>query len=391
MPKPPALALIVMALVTGCAIARPGVAATPDRDPTQHIVDRVIRPLMKKDAIPGMAVGIIVGGRPRVFNYGYASLQPRRPVTDATLFELGSVSKTFTATLAAWAQARHRLGLSDDAATYLPAVKHTPFGKVTLLELGTHTTGGFPLQVPDAVTNDRQLVAYLKAWHPARAPGTDRTYSNISAGMLGRLTARAMGRPFTALMQHQLLPALGMRHSYLRIPARRMRDYAQGYTQRGRPIRMTHAELSAEAYGLTSTATDMLAFLQANMGLRHVPATLRQAFATTHTAYFRAGPLTQDLIWEQYPYPVALPTLLRGNGPTMIFQSAPAARITPPRPPNGRVWINKTGSTNGFGAYVAFVPAKRLGIVILANKSIPISDRVTAAYRILSTLDRPAH
>lgn len=74
MPKPPALALIVMALVTGCAIARPGVAATPDPDPTQHIVDRVIRPLMKKDAIPGMAVGIIVGGRPRVFNYGYASL-----------------------------------------------------------------------------------------------------------------------------------------------------------------------------------------------------------------------------------------------------------------------------------------------------------------------------
>ena len=61
-------------------------------------------------------------------------------------------------------------------------------------------------------------------------------------------------------------------------------------------------------------------------------------------------------------------------------------RAAPPARPRQDVLINKTGSTNGFGAYAAFVPKKRLGIVILANRNFPVEDRVTAAYVILASL-----
>jgi beta-lactamase class C len=96
--------------------------------------------------------------------------------------------------------------------------------------------------------------------------------------------------------------------------------------------------------------------------------------------------LTQDLIWEQYPYPVELRTLREGNAPAMALNATPATEIDPPQPPREDAWINKTGSTNGFGAYVAFIPQKRVGIVMLANKNFSIEDRVSAAYRIMSAL-----
>jgi beta-lactamase class C len=371
--------------VAACA-AVAGHAAAATQDEIHATVTRHVAPLMKQFAIPGMAIGIVADGKPYVFDYGVMSTQTGKPVTGDTLFEIGSVSKTLTATLASDAQERGELSLSDPAGKYLPALRHTPFGGVTLLELGTHTPGGMPLQVPDRIRDEAALMRYLDAWRPAYAPGTRRTYSNVAIGMLGQLTAKAMNRDFAALMEQRLFPVLGMTHTYINVPAAREADYAQGYTKDGKPIRMTGGMLWQPAYGVRTTAADLLRFVQANMGLVDTTPRLQRALERTHTGYFRAGPLTQDLIWEQYPYPVALATLLDGNAPTMLFDATPASELTPPLAPRPDTWINKTGSTNGFSTYVAFVPAKRLAIVLLANRSFPIEDRVKAAYRIVESL-----
>jgi beta-lactamase class C len=322
-----------------------------------------------------------------VFNYGVASKETRRPVTRDTLFELGSVSKTLTATLAAYAQVSGYLSLTDPTSKYLPSLQKTRFGDVSLINLGTHTPGGLPLQVPDNIRNNDQLIQYFKEWQPAYPPGTYRTYANPGIGALGLITAKSMDHDFTSLMQQRLFPALGMKSTYIDVPAANQADYAEGYTKQAAPIRMRPGVVSAEAYGIKTTAADMIRFLEANMNVIPLDEKLQRAITATHTGYFKAGAMTQDLIWEQYPYPVTLNTLLDGNSAAMIFNATPVTEIKPPLKSQNDVWINKTGSTNGFGSYVAFVPGKRLGIVILANRNFPIEDRVTAAYRILTSLD----
>jgi beta-lactamase class C len=377
------LAIVLLLLGANAAVSQ---ATDEPQASLRAAVTKVVQPVMETHHIPGMAVGLVVGEKTYVLNYGVASKETGRPVTNETLFELGSISKTFTATLASYAQVSGHLSLSDRTSRYLPTLRDSKFGNVRLLDLGTHTPGGLPLQVPENIRNTDEFIEYLKAWRPTYAPGTYRTYANPGIGTLGLITAKSMGQDFTVLMEQQLLPGLGLKSTYLTVPEARMSDYAQGYTKDGKPVRMTPGVLWSEAYGLKTTAADMIRFIEANMGRVRLDGKLQRAITDTHTGYFQAGVMTQDLIWEQYPYPVELPKLLEGNSPAMIFNPTPVTEITPHQRPREDVWINKTGSTNGFGAYVAFVPEKRLGVIVLANESYPIDARVTVAYGILSSL-----
>lgn len=380
--------LLKQLAVLTCFLAASSYAAgNADQSRVRDTVDNAIRPLMQKYGIPGMAIAVSVNGESYFYNYGVASKATRRPITNETLFEIGSISKMFTATVASYAQVTGKLSLSDNVSKYLPSLRGSSFDNITLLHLGTHTPGGLPLQVPDNINNTDQLMNYFRHWQPAYAAGTHRTYSNPSIGMLGMIAAKSMHVSFEDAIEKKLFPELGMKHSYINVPADRMKHYAQGYTKTDAPIRMRAGVLSSEAYGVKSCATDMIRFVEANMQATKLDGKLQRAIADTHTGYFKAGEMIQGLIWEQYPYPVELKQVLSGNADTMIFQANAVTRFSPPLPPQSDVLINKTGSTNGFAAYVAFIPAQKLGIVILANKNYPIDARVTAAYQILTQLE----
>lgn len=362
-------------------------ALADDEARLKAITDAAIKPIMEKNGIPGLAVGISVGGESYIFTYGAMSKSTGQPVTAEMLFELGSISKTFTAILATYAEANGHLSLSGRVKDYLPGMKGSAFGDVTLTHLGTHTAGGFPLQVPDNVKTETQLLAYLKSWKPSYGAGTHRTYANPSIGMLGYITAKAMGQGYDAAMQDTLFPALGLKDTFTVVPQAKLANYAQGYTRNDEPARLSPGILSSEAYGVRSTATDMIRFVNANLGLEKLDGNIRQAIASTHTGYFAVGAMTQDLVWEQYARPVALKTLVQSNSGALL-KTVPVQEIAPPLKPGQDVFVNKTGSTNGFGAYVAFIPQRKLGIVILANKNYPNEDRVTAAVEILTAVDK---
>jgi beta-lactamase class C len=376
--RTPALALLI-------ALLAPIPSGASDAtDQLRPIVDASIRPLMSRHDIPGMSVALTVNGRSHVFNYGVSSRQSQTPVTDSTIFEIGSISKMFTTTLAAYAQALGELSLDDHPGRYILQLKGRAIDRATLMHLGTYTAGGLPLQFPDEVRDDAAAIAYLRDWKADAPPGKVRAYSNPSIGLLGAVTATAMQDRFATLVETRLLPQFGMSHSYIHVPPDAMADYAWGERD-GKPVRVNPGAFDDEAYGIKTTASDLLRFVQANIDPSGLEAPLRRAVATTQIGHFRVGGMVQGFGWEQFADPVSLEALLRGNSEEVIFepnrvrpvavQSATAPRL-----------FDKTGSTGGFGAYVAFVPAKRIGLVMLANKNVPIPARVEAAHAILDQM-----
>ena len=372
----------ILALALACASLAPLGADAADATSLRALVDRTIQPLMAQHGVPGMAVAVSVDGKAQFFNYGLASKEQGTPVSQDTLFELGSVSKTFTATLACQARALGKLSFGDHPGQYLPSLKGSPVDKASLLELGTYTAGGLPLQFPDAVENDAQAMAYYRAWQPDAAPGVQRRYSNPSIGLFGRAAAAALGEDFGAAIEARLLPALGLSHTYLRVPDGAQARYAWGYDKEGKPVRVSAGPFDAEAYGLKSSSADMIRYVQANIDPGKAAPPLRSALACTHEGWFQVGGMVQGLGWEQYRGNPALPVLLAGNSSEVSAKANPVARVTATAAPPGTLF-NKTGATRGFGAYVLFVPDLKIGIVMLANKNYPNAARVEAAHAIL--------
>src|ERR1700709_658679 len=110
------------AVVLAC-LASVAVQAADDAGPVRALVDATIRPLMARYDIPGMAVAVTIAGRAQVFDYGVASQESGTPVGAAPRFEIGSVSKTLTATLATYAQATGRLSLADHPGRFVPQLR----------------------------------------------------------------------------------------------------------------------------------------------------------------------------------------------------------------------------------------------------------------------------
>lgn len=375
------LSRMAFAIAAGCCIPVAGAADL------QTIVDQAIKPIMKEHDVAGIAVAVTIDGKPAFFSYGVASKETGAPVSEHTLFELGSVSKTFTATMASYALVQGKLSLDDHPSRYVPKLKGAPLDKATVLNFGTYTAGGLPLQFPDEVSDDEQgMLAYFGHFKPSAAPGQVRVYSNPSLGMFGHLAGLSLKANPADVLEKQILPKLGMTHTYLRMQQSAMANYAWGYNQDNKPVRMGQELFSGQTYGVRSSTSDLIRYVQANIDPSQLDATLRSAIEGTHVGYYRVGGMVQGLGWERYAMPVSLDTLQDGNSSKMSREANPVTLLTPPKPPSDNVWYNKTGATNGFGAYIAFVPAKKIGIVILANKNYPIADRVKAAYAILNAL-----
>lgn len=349
------------------------------------VIDQQFKPLLAQYNIPGLAVAVTLNGQHYFVNYGVASKQSQQPVRNDTLFELGSVSKTFNATLAGYAQAQGKLSFSDHPAKYFPELNNTAVNRATILNLGTYTAGGFPLQFPDEVVTQQDMVKYFHKWQPKTKISGARQYSNPSIGLMGYVTALAMKKPYSELIEKTLFPQLGLKQSFIHVPESQMENYAWGY-KNDQAMRVSAGMFDAEAYGVKSSSADMLKFIDAQLNPQQLKQPMRKTIENTHVGYFKVGAMTQGLGWEQYTYPVSLATLLQGNSSKMALESHTVTPIKQPKLASAATLFNKTGATNGFGAYVAFIPQQKIGIVMLANTNFPNEARITASYQTIQQL-----
>ncbi|WP_182002766.1 ADC family extended-spectrum class C beta-lactamase [Acinetobacter lactucae] len=358
---------------------------TPKEQEVKKLVDQNFKPLLEKYNVPGMAVGIIQNNKKYETYYGLQSVQDKKAVNSNTIFELGSVSKLFTATAGGYAKTKGTLSFEDTPGKYWKELKNTPIDQVNLLQLATYTSGNLALQFPDEVQTDQQVLTFFKDWKPKNSIGEYRQYSNPSIGLFGKVVALSMNQSFDQVLEKTIFPDLGLKHSYVNVPKSQMQNYAFGYNQQNQPIRVNPGPLDAPAYGVKSTLPDMLSFINANLNPQKYPADIQRAINETHQGFYQVGTMYQALGWEEFSYPAPLQTLLDSNSEQIVMKPNKVTAIS--KEPSVKMF-HKTGSTNGFGTYVVFIPKENIGLVMLTNKRIPNEERIKAAYAVLNAIKK---
>ncbi|WP_310619263.1 serine hydrolase [Flexibacterium corallicola] len=349
------------------------------QDEFDRAVEEIFSPLMETFDIPGLAVGITYQGKHYTYSQGLAERKNRRPVTGETIFELGSVSKTFAATVAALAEQRGVLDLHQPVSTYLDELKGSPFDRISVMDLATHTNKGLSLFTPKHTKSEAELLSYLgNDWEPLEG-GDVRSYSNMGIGLLGAATASAMKTTYPQALE-ETLSLMGLSSTGVDVRESLMGNYAYGYARKGnKPIRSSTGIFGAQSYSVKSTANDMLAYLDYQLGESNLPSEINAAVERTHQGQTKTDYFTQAMVWERYPWPAPRAALEVASTFKYAGNPHPVGRLEKPETSKEAVFIHKTGSTRGFGAYIAMVPSERLGIVVLANKIYPNGERVKAA------------
>jgi beta-lactamase class C len=335
---------------------------------------------LQRFSVPGAAVLIYQNGKLDHYVFGYSDLHKKTPVTTHTLFELGSVTKTFTGLLLAQRVRAGEVRLNDvwtqfapNKSTYSPSSK-----EITLLELATYTASlpkdvkGLPYNAANTALHRKNLEHFLQTWSAPYPVGTHLLYSNLSYSLLGMALAENENKSLADLMQRDIFTPLGMSDATLTIAKgdKNFYRYAQGYDASGKPARNASGGLLSSSWALKASVDDMTGYLKAAVGDSQIPPDLLAAMRLAQTGYFDIANAPNSMQAGLGWFIIPLAKLSQNDLDT------PPARKPKPRPVKAIVapkfqansLIDKTGATNGFRAYVGVIPSQRAGIVILTNR-----------------------
>jgi CubicO group peptidase (beta-lactamase class C family) len=365
------------------AMALPAVRADEIGPSYKSKIDSLVSPVIEAEDVVGMTIGVITGDGQSILGYGKLSQSdPRVPAAD-TLFEIGSITKTFSGLLLADLAEAKLVRLDEPVQKLLPdSVKVPKRGdaEITLLNLTTHTSGlprmpgnWKPAKPTDPYADytEKLLFEFLNEqaksslWRGLKAAFADPdakpkyAYSNLGAGLLGHaLALRAGKKSYEELLIERIAQPLRMNDTRISLSAEQLRRFSPGHNADGEPVgswAWEHSSLAA-AGGLRSSAGDMLRYLSANMGLTKTK--LATAMQTSHQIHHKVGEhMSIGLGWH--------------INTTDHF-----------------AWHN--GRTGGYCSMALFDKEKKLGVVVLSNTVSDVVDLIAVAcMRVLRDQELP--
>ncbi|SPE62214.1 putative Serine-type D-Ala-D-Ala carboxypeptidase [Verrucomicrobia bacterium] len=312
----------------------------------------------------GMVIGLLDGRGSRLLGAGRLDNHTSRGVDGDTIFEIGSITKTFTALLFLDMVERGEMKLDDPVTRYLPKGVKVPGYRdkeITLLNLAAQDSG-LPMNADNLAAGDwlaaynaytaADLYAFLSRYALTNAPGTEFRYSNVGMSLLGHVMELKAGTSFESLVVNRICRPLGISSTFITPAVESKARLALGHDEKGRATGYYQLQVMAGAGALLSTANDLLKYLSANLGLR--PSNLH--------------PLMDKM--------------------QVVLHAAPdEGRTAMPwfdekvYSPPGTDLLGHAGGTGGCSTFIGFDRVQRRGVVVLSNQRIIHSSSV--GWRIL--------
>jgi len=339
-------------------------------------VDEKIIPLIEEKNNLGIVVGLIDGEHREVFGYGKVALEQEEVPNGESVFEIGSITKVFTATLLASMVQEGQVKLDDSVQKYLPDGVKMPRGsqrEITLEDLATHVSGlprmGDNFQPRDwnnpyANYTRENLYEFLNGYSLSREPGDKYEYSNFGMALLGHVLALKAGRGYEQLLMESLCEPLGMKDTRIKLTQEQRKRLVAGHGQIALgevkmiiPMKNWDFEVLAGCGALRSTANDMLRFLEANMCLDKTK--LQRVMESTHQQKHKIDD-GMGVGWGWH-------VILKGSDQEPI------------------IWHN--GQTGGYASFCGFMQNNKRSIVVLSNTAVSVDEAGLGILEILSRED----
>ncbi|HVW15897.1 MAG TPA: serine hydrolase domain-containing protein, partial [Mucilaginibacter sp.] len=310
-------------------------------------VDSAARKYIQKANTVGLCIGILKDGVVSTYNYGETERGNNKLPDANTLFEIGSITKTFTATLLAYYADQHKVKLTDPIVKYLPdsVAANKQLQGITLEMLSNHTSGLPRLpdnyvnhasvpQDPYKDYNKQNLFEYLKSCKLVTKPGEQYAYSNLGMGILGMILSQLSGKTFEQMVEQVICHPLGMQSTVQTVTPALQKRFAKVYNEDGQETLPWHFNVLAPCGALHSTVNNMLAYARANM--TPAPTAVSKALQLTHQVTYTQKDLKLGLGWH----------IIIINNVQYYFHD---------------------GGTYGSSSFLVFNPQKKLAVVILSN------------------------